>query len=459
MPRAAEQTYQAGLVAEIYKLPVRPRKLRNPIPGLKPAAVKVVPTPLIASGADLEGITGSVQADYNGELLFPITGDYTFSADADDAMDLQIDGQPVLANAWINGTNAPTVVTANFTAGWHPIHVRFFQGDGGFNLSLRWKPPGATELRDIPTEQFRVSTARVASAQKALATDEQVEQNDPALAHRSVFRTTGFLELPETDGDLLIELLEGPTLYSASARKDFANLLKATNYQSLPYWHQVMVLSGFLRGWHTEQTDRGAVATGSRSPYTLSEPQAITYDGWHGAKREGFKHIVTIGAQQFTIYTPAANSPERENVAQAIAGLPAVLRNMLKQVTVEPYGTANEFNGGGNEIWVRRGEATPLSMLDNTLSHEIGHLLMNRTDCYSAWQAAIGKDVLSLSHYARLNPSEDFAEFMRLTLSTQGDKAQLASLRQLFPARMGVLDGVLKEVNFEWVNENAPKAP
>lgn len=445
---SVQPTYQSGLVAEIYKLPVRPRRLRNPIPGLPISVVKVVAAPLIRSAPDLDGITGSVQVDYKGEMFFPATGNYTFSAEADDAMDLQIDGKMIVANAWINGNNAPTVATVPVTAGWHPVHIRFYQGDGGYKLNLRWQPVGATELQELSAQQFRVSAEQVASAQKSKATDENVEQNDPALAHRAIFRTTGFFELPEADGDLLIEALEGPTLYSASARKDLAQLLKATNYQTLPAWHQVMVLSGFLRGWHSEQTERGPM--GTRAPYVLSQAQATTYDGWNGSVRQGFKHIVTIDNAKFTIYTPAADSPERENVVAAIAGLPGALRTMLRQVRVEPYGTASEFNGGGDEIWVRRQESTPLSMLDNVLSHEIGHLLMNKTDCYQIWQGAIANDVLSVSHYGRMNPSEDFAEFTRLFLSTKGNAEQMASLHQLFPSRMKTLQDVLQQVGFAW---------
>lgn len=123
------------------------------------------------------------------------------------------------------------------------------------------------------------------------------------------------------------------------------------------------------------------------------------------------------------------------------------------RVRVEPYGTANEFNSGGDEMWVRRGEATPLSILDDTLSHEIGHILMNQTDSYLTWQQAVKQDVASVSHYGRLNPSEDFAEFVRLFLSTRGDKMQIASLGKIFPARIRVLDTALQKVSFSWKND------
>jgi PA14 domain len=209
--QSKEPPYQPGLVAEIYKLPVRPRSLRNPIPGVVVTEVRVALTPDIRSAADVAGITGSVQVDFSGEIRLPIAGDYTFSAAADDAMDLWIDGKPILSNAWINGSNAPTMVTARFTEGWYPIRVRFFQGDGGFNLTLRWQPPGASGLREIPGETFRVPGERVAAAHKKRTVDEQSENADPSRAHRFVFRTQGFLELPERDGDLLVEVLEGPT--------------------------------------------------------------------------------------------------------------------------------------------------------------------------------------------------------------------------------------------------------
>jgi hypothetical protein len=77
---------------------------------------------------------------------------------------------------------------------------------------------------------------------------------------------------------------------------------------------------------------------------------------------------------------------------------------------------------------------------------------MNHTDCYRAWEAAIAKDLPSVSHYGRLNPSEDYAEFVRLLLSTQGDPRQLASLHKIFPARMAVADDVMKRVNFVWID-------
>ena len=64
---------------------------------------------------------------------------------------------------------------------------------------------------------------------------------------------------------------------------------------------------------------------------------------------------------------------------------------MLNKITVEPYGTAREFNGGGDHFWVRLEGPASLDVLDSTFSHEIAHVLMNKTDCYLDWEKAKGK--------------------------------------------------------------------
>jgi hypothetical protein len=298
----------------------------------------------------------------------------------------------------------------------------------------------------IPAEQFRVSSERVEQARTSLTEPPTTRKEDQYLA---IFKTQGFFELPEDEGDLLAALLQGPTMYSVAARSDMTNLLTQSNYGQLPYWHQVMVLSGFLRGWHSEQTSRGPVTR--RAEYAVSDPQPTNYSGWHGARRTGFRSDLTIGgSHHVTLFTPAADSPERDSAPKAVAGLPPALYQLIRIVTVEPYGTANEFNSGGGQMWIRLGRPATLGVLDNVIAHEVGHQLMNRTDCYLPWQEAMGKDILSTSHYGRLNPSEDFAEFVRLYLSTKNDPEAIESLSKLFPHRMEVLNANLKKVEFTW---------
>lgn len=450
-PATTQAAYEPGLVMEMYALPRRPKRVRESIVGLVPKAVRLAKSPVIGSRDDVPEIVSNVQVDFVGEIQIPTAGEYAFSVQSDDGTKLEIDGERVLADAWVNGPHHPTRATVKLEEGWRPIRVRFYQGDGGFGLEMKWRPPGAEDFVEIPADRFRVSSDLVAAAKAKLdPATTQASSDDPNVVYRAVFSTRGFFELPEVEGDLLVDLLEGPTLYSRAARKDFAETVRQTNYEKLPYWHQVKVLAGFLRGWYSGSTDRGPVTT--RASYTISDAEPVEYDGWNRAKRQGFRHRVTIEDKTYTIYTPAADSVERESVAQGIAGLPKSLRILMNTVTVEPYGTANEFNGGGDHVWVRRRGPTNVELIDNTFSHEIGHVVMNKTDCYLEWEQAIAKDVLSPSHYARENPSEDFAEFMRMYLSTQGEEKQIASLRKLFPARIEVMERVLKKVEFAWID-------
>ncbi len=438
-----------GLLYELYELPRRPKTIRNLLPGVPPKNVGILGQLHFTRDAGFEGRKDSIQIEIAGEVFAPRSGEYVFTIKADDGAELIVANEPLGRNVWAGGNTPPTRGTVELVEGWHELRVSHYQGDGGVNLNVLWQPPGAEDLAPIPGERLRVSVERYEAARRALDDPAALHADDPAYAYRKVFQTQGFFELPEHEGDLMVDLLEGPTLYSAAVRRDFNHLLEQTNYDELPYWHQLKVLAGFLRGWPNGQTERGEVL--HRAAYTSTEPEPTDYDGWRGAQREGYKQVVTFeDGHAVTVFTPIEGAAEQERVPQALAGLPAALRNLVRRITVEPYGTASEFNGGGGTIWVRLGGPASLDNLDSTFSHEAGHLLMDRTRCLEDWRVAWEGELLSLSHYARLNPFEDFAEFLRLYLSTNGDAEQLSSVRRLFPQRVAVMEASLAEVGFAW---------
>jgi hypothetical protein len=451
---ATGPAYRQGLLYTVYKLPRRPKGFRRMLPGLSPAAVGILPALDFRGPAALGGLDNSIQVEIAGELHIDVAGEYAFDAWSDDGMDLYVNDAFVLEDRWANGSAPPNRVTRTLAAGWTPIRIRLFQGDGGMGLTLKWKRPGSAEFVPIAPAALRVAQSAVdgntASTTSPATSPATTATTAPAeSAYRAVFASQGFFELPEAEGDLLLELLEGPTTLSRQARRDLNNLLSSIDYGRLPSWHQVKVLAGFLRGWYSGSTDRGAVTL--RSAHTIGEAERVEhYPGWNNADRAGWRHPIDIAGHRVTLYTPASDSPERERVALAIAGLPQGLRTLIRTVKVEPYGTASEFNGGGDTIWVRLRAPATLESLDSTFSHEVGHVLMSKVDCYLRWEAAVKEDVLSTSHYGRLNPSEDFAEFVRLYVGTQGDPKQIQSLRLMFPARMRVLEQVTLEAGFTW---------
>lgn len=428
-----------GLSMAIYRLPRVPRRVRDLLPGQLPDAIHTLDT-LRATRESFHGLDGNIQAEITGEFLADAAGDYTFEIESDDGLELWLDGTLAAKDAWVNGSSQPTVVTVPLAAGWHPIRIAFYQGDGGIGFRIRVKPAHDEAFVDIPAGALRHDGAARDELKKKAEAPPTTQSDTP---WRSLYKTGGFANLPEDDGDLLVDLLEGPTQISAAARREWANLSKATNYDTLPYWHQTMVTSGFLRGWYFGQTHREHV--GERAAYALSQPQALVWDGWNGAKRDGFVSTLTIDDREVKIFTPAADTAERLHAADAIAGLPLYLRQYLREIKVEPYGTASEFNGGGGTIWIRMRRETGRDTLDNVFAHEAGHLLMNATDCYNRWVEASAKDALSVSHYGRQNPSEDFADFTRLFVSTNEDPAQLQSLRTLYPHRMKLMEELVAQ--------------
>ena len=442
--------FDPGLLYEVYKLPRRPKTIRNLLPGVPPVSVGLLDGLHFTKEQGFDGPKESIQMEIFGQLHVPEDGQYTFDLNSDDGVEIYLDDKFLAKDAWVNGSKPPSRGERELKKGWVDLHARFYQGDGGAGLTVKWKTPGSDTFEPIPADAFRVSTKRVEAAKDAMAHPDTIEgEGEGDKAYRAIFLSDGFFELPEAEGDLMVDLLEGPTTYSAACRKDLNNYLKAIQYDKLPYWHQLKALSGYLRGWPTESTERGPVP--HRDAYKVSDQEAVTYDGWNGAKREGFVQTIAFeDGHTVTLYTPVKDALERTTIPKALAGLPAVLRDMLDEVTVEPYGTAREFNGGGNHFWVRLQGPAELGVLDSTFSHEIGHVLMNKTDCYLDWEKAVNQDILSVSHYGRLNPSEDFAEFTRLYLGTNGNPDQLASLHKLFPARMAVMEHVLGEVGFSW---------
>lgn len=78
---------------------------------------------------------------YNGYIKIPSDGAYTFFITSDDGADLSIDNSLIVDN---DGRHAPVEEsgTAVLRAGYHEIHMRFFQASGGKALAARIEGPG-----------------------------------------------------------------------------------------------------------------------------------------------------------------------------------------------------------------------------------------------------------------------------------------------------------------------------
>lgn len=137
-----------------------------PVPGLKWEFVQgnfsrcrqlaeATPT---ASGVTDQITTSVVKGDSNfglrfrGMIAIPASGDYEFWLNSDDGSQLWIDGKVVVDN---DNTHAPQTKQGKvrLEAGRHPFEFLFFQGGGGYELTVQWEGPGQ-KRGPIPSSVF-----------------------------------------------------------------------------------------------------------------------------------------------------------------------------------------------------------------------------------------------------------------------------------------------------------------
>lgn len=86
---------------------------------------------------------------YHGLLEVPADGEYKFSTRADDGCVLSIDGKMIVNN---DGIHAPQDREGKVTLkkGRHSLEILFSQAGGGYEMFVKWQPPGTPKLVPIP---------------------------------------------------------------------------------------------------------------------------------------------------------------------------------------------------------------------------------------------------------------------------------------------------------------------
>jgi hypothetical protein len=85
---------------------------------------------------------------YEGFILLPEDGIYSFYTDSDDGSRLYIDGTMVVENDGLHGMNEERGSIA-LRSGYHPIRVTFFEKGGGNQLKVSYQGPNI-EKQNIP---------------------------------------------------------------------------------------------------------------------------------------------------------------------------------------------------------------------------------------------------------------------------------------------------------------------
>jgi parallel beta-helix repeat protein len=112
---------------------------------------------------------GTVNTDYfsirwTGEVLAPVSGQYTFTTINDDGLRMWVNGQPVISDwnghAPVTNNSAPITLTGGQR---YPIRVEYYDFSNGAVARLRWTYPGQAQQTIPKSQLFPASGARLTS--------------------------------------------------------------------------------------------------------------------------------------------------------------------------------------------------------------------------------------------------------------------------------------------------------
>ncbi|MFF5455128.1 ricin-type beta-trefoil lectin domain protein [Streptomyces sp. NPDC012950] len=137
-----------GVTLRVFDVQVPLNNLCVLKPGQTPNIDKLMPVVDWSTPADF-GLETHFVTHVVGNLVVPQTGGYTLRLASDDGSRLLIDDQVVIDHDGLHGPD-PKDATVNLTAGSHALRIEHFERDGGQQITLSWKPPGAAGFAVVP---------------------------------------------------------------------------------------------------------------------------------------------------------------------------------------------------------------------------------------------------------------------------------------------------------------------
>lgn len=116
----------------------------------KPILTGVAPAVHFREGIFTQaGLTEMVYLQFNGFLNIEQEGNYVFRLISDDGGFLYIDNKQIIDNDGYHGAR-PRDGEVILKKGKHPIRINYFEGGGGYTLSLQWAKHGDNKFSIIP---------------------------------------------------------------------------------------------------------------------------------------------------------------------------------------------------------------------------------------------------------------------------------------------------------------------
>ena len=219
--------------------------------------------------------------------------------------------------------------------------------------------------------------------------------------------------------------------------------------------------NGFI---YSGQASYEAVSTslpGTEGLYAeINEGTAGTYDFWRGTMLSGVLYKYSIYTaegsleQTINLYVQDDGTAKQnaETFKKIILQIPHVFRKHLKNVKVRSD-SANSYNGGGGDMYIRLNWSPDANGMRNTVVHELGHIISSNNGGWAeggGWANAVAMDMFTPSTYGASNNTEDFAEFCRMYFEAYSCKDRQRGLRVIMPERYASFGRLRKQNMAGW---------
>ena len=272
-----------------------------------------------------------------------------------------------------------------------------------------------------------------------------------------MFTSNGYLSLSGNERERIYGVTSQAMWLSSNRRGKLKGYM-GSDYFEKSREEQAAVLREIFDYKPSNQINRAVnkSTTGAHGTYELGEiTGSANYKGKDGEDLWGYMGVATYYTdetkteveQTVTIYGRSENVIK--NIAKGFSYIPYQYRKYITNIR-DSYNTANQFNCGAKDMYVRTTYEVSPEAFAMTASHEVGHSLSGSWGwvCRSSRYAnAINSDINKVSGYGSVNNTEDFAEFVQFAISCSGDSELLRELKVMFPARFNVLRDVLREMN------------
>ncbi|MET7396679.1 family 16 glycoside hydrolase [Dactylosporangium sp. NPDC005572] len=146
--RAAVPPQTPGVTLRVFDLQVPQSSICTLKTGQTPNVDKLMPTVNWTTATDF-GLEDYFQAQVIGNLNITAAGSYTFRLTSDDGSRLAVDGATVINHDGLHGATAAEG-SVSLTTGYHALRIDYFERTGGQQLTLEWRPPGASAFSVVP---------------------------------------------------------------------------------------------------------------------------------------------------------------------------------------------------------------------------------------------------------------------------------------------------------------------